>query len=41
MTSGIDLALWLVARELNDVMAQQIAKTIEYKWFRPNIPLTA
>lgn len=41
VTSGIDLALWLVARELNEVMAQQIAKTIEYKWFRPNRPLTA
>ena len=41
VTSGIDLALWLVARELNDVLAQQIAKTIEYKWFRPNRPLSA
>ena len=41
VTSGIDLALWLVARELNEVLAQQIAKTIEYKWFRPNLPLTA
>jgi len=36
VTSGLDLALWLVARELNDVLAQQIAKGIEYKWFRPN-----
>jgi transcriptional regulator GlxA family with amidase domain len=36
VTSGLDLALWLVARELNDVLAQQIAKAIEYKWFRPN-----
>jgi transcriptional regulator GlxA family with amidase domain len=36
VTSGLDLALWLVARELNEVLAQQIAKGIEYKWFRPN-----
>lgn len=36
VTSGLDLALWLVARELNDVLAQQISKGIEYKWFRPN-----
>lgn len=41
VTSGIDLALWLVARELNDLLAQQIAKSIEYKWFRPNRPLSA
>ena len=41
VTSGIDLALWLVARELKEVLAQQIAKTIEYKWFRPNRPLSA
>jgi transcriptional regulator GlxA family with amidase domain len=36
VTSGLDLALWLVARECNEVLAQQIAKAIEYKWFRPN-----
>jgi transcriptional regulator GlxA family with amidase domain len=36
VTSGLDLALWLVARELNDLLAQQISKGIEYKWFRPN-----
>jgi transcriptional regulator GlxA family with amidase domain len=35
VTSGLDLALWIVARELNDVLAQHIAKGIEYKWFRP------
>ncbi len=36
VTSGLDLALWLVARELNEVLAQQISKSMEYKWFRPN-----
>ncbi len=36
VTSGLDLAFWLVARELNDVLAQQISKAMEYKWFRPN-----
>lgn len=36
VTSGLDLALWLVARELSELLAQQIAKNIEYKWFRPN-----
>jgi transcriptional regulator GlxA family with amidase domain len=41
VTSGLDLALWLVARELSDLLAQQIAKNIEYKWFRPNRPLSA
>ncbi len=41
VTSGIDLALWLVARELNDLLAQHIAKNIEYKWFRPSRPLIA
>jgi transcriptional regulator GlxA family with amidase domain len=41
VTSGLDLALWLVARELSDVLAQQIAKGIEYKWFRPNRQLRA
>jgi transcriptional regulator GlxA family with amidase domain len=41
VTSGIDLALWIVARELSDLLAQQIAKNIEYKWYRPNRPLTA
>jgi transcriptional regulator GlxA family with amidase domain len=41
VTSGLDLALWIVARELNDVLAQQIAKGIEYKWFRPNTPQLA
>ncbi|HEY5437549.1 MAG TPA: hypothetical protein VIJ99_01460, partial [Acidimicrobiales bacterium] len=41
VTSGIDLALWLVARELNDLLAQHIAKNIEYRWYRPNRPLTA
>jgi transcriptional regulator GlxA family with amidase domain len=41
VTSGLDLALWLVARELSDLLAQQIAKNIEYKWFRPNRTLSA
>jgi transcriptional regulator GlxA family with amidase domain len=41
VTSGLDLALWLVARELSDLLAQQIAKNIEYKWFRPNRSLSA
>ena len=41
VTSGLDLALWLVARELNDVLAQQIAKGIEYKWFRPTTQRSA
>jgi transcriptional regulator GlxA family with amidase domain len=41
VTSGLDLALWLVARELSDLLAQQIAKSIEYKWFRPNRSLSA
>ena len=41
VTSGLDLALWLVARELSDLLAQQIAKSIEYKWFRPNRPISA
>lgn len=36
VTSGLDLALWLVARELSDILAQQISKSLEYKWFRPN-----
>jgi transcriptional regulator GlxA family with amidase domain len=41
VTSGLDLALWLVARELSDLLAQQIAKNLEYKWFRPNRPISA
>ena len=41
VTSGLDLALWLVARELSDLLAQQIAKSIEYKWFRPNRSISA
>lgn len=41
VTSGLDLALWLVARELSDLLAQQIAKNIEYKWFRPNRSIPA
>jgi transcriptional regulator GlxA family with amidase domain len=41
VTSGLDLALWLVARELSDLLAQQIAKNIEYKWFRPNRSISA
>lgn len=41
VTSGLDLALWLVARERNDVLAQKISKGIEYKWFRPNRPQPA
>ena len=36
VSSGLDLALWLVAREFKEVLAQQIAKAMEYKWFRPN-----
>jgi hypothetical protein len=31
----------LVARELSDLLAQQIAKSIEYKWFRPNRSISA
>ena len=41
VTSGLDLALWLVARELSDLLAQQIAKNLEYKWFRPNRSISA
>ncbi len=41
VTSGLDLALWVVARELSDLLAQQIAKNIEYKWFRPNRSISA
>jgi len=41
VTSGLDLALWLVARELSELLAQQIAKSIEYKWFRPNRSISA
>jgi transcriptional regulator GlxA family with amidase domain len=41
VTSGLDLALWLVARELSELLAQQIAKNIEYKWFRPNRSISA
>jgi transcriptional regulator GlxA family with amidase domain len=41
VTSGLDLALWVVARELSDLLAQQIAKNMEYKWFRPNRPISA
>lgn len=38
VTSGIDLALWLVARELGEDLAERIAVTIEYSWFRPSPP---
>jgi transcriptional regulator GlxA family with amidase domain len=35
VTSGIDLALWLVERELGAELAEQISQVIEYRWFRP------
>jgi transcriptional regulator GlxA family with amidase domain len=38
VTSGIDLALWLVERELGADLAEQISRVIEYPWFRPSLP---
>jgi transcriptional regulator GlxA family with amidase domain len=35
VTSGIDLALWLVQREVSADCAEQIATRIEYAWQRP------
>ena len=37
VTSGIDLALWLVERELGAELAEQISRVIEYPWFRPRL----
>ena len=36
VTSGIDLALWLVAREFGEALAERIATGIEYRWFHPD-----
>ena len=35
VTSGIDLALWLVQRELGEALAQQVADRMEYARFVP------
>ncbi len=35
VTSGPDLALGLVARNLGDDLAASVALAIEYQWFRP------
>ena len=35
VTSGIDVALWLVERELSPVLADRIAEGMEYARFRP------
>ena len=36
VTSGIDLAMWLVAREFGEALAERIATGIEYRWFHPD-----
>ena len=36
VTSGIDLALWLVQRELGEALAQQVADRMEYARFVPS-----
>jgi transcriptional regulator GlxA family with amidase domain len=35
VTSGIDLALWLVEREVDAALADRIAAHLEYPRFRP------
>ncbi len=38
VTSGIDLALWLVEREFGQALADDIATTLEYQRWRPAQP---
>jgi transcriptional regulator GlxA family with amidase domain len=35
VTSGIDLALWVVEREFSRDLADQVARRMEYERFRP------
>ena len=38
VTSGIDLALWLVERTTSRDLAERIAGALEYQRFRPSSP---
>ncbi len=38
VTSGIDLALWLVARAAGEELAGRVADAIEYPWSHPGAP---
>lgn len=40
VTSGIDLALWIVEREVSEEIADQVATRMEYSRFRPPIVAT-
>jgi len=40
VTSGIDLALWIVEREVDADIADKVAERMEYQRFRPTIPAT-
>jgi len=37
VTSGIDLALWLLEREVGPELAEQVAIRMEYAWTRPAV----